>query len=209
MSFTKTILLTAAITTATLASGGASASTAPTSLALGKAPTRITMAVEIDAPIADVWESFANIGDIYLNSPTVSTSALSSDIQRGVGATRHMEMSLKKGATLDERVIQWDEGRSMELEVYEIHGVMGVQTMGGDFRLEEKGGVTVLTSTLNYSMTNGFFGFMNDRGMNKKFAGLWTSVLAGYKHHIETGTEVTPTTALNLDAVRLIGIEAG
>jgi ligand-binding SRPBCC domain-containing protein len=176
---------------------------------LGKAPTWITMEVEIDAPMDVVWEEFSRIGDIYLSSPTVDRSQLSSEQAHGLGASRHMEMSIKEGATLDERVIAWEEGTYMALEVYRIVGVTGVQTMGGDFRLTPAGDRTVLTSTLDYSMTNGLFGFMNRAVMKRKFAGLWSSVLAGYKHHIETGEEVTATTRLDPDTVRLVSLEVG
>ena len=168
---------------------------------LGKSPTQITMEVEIDAPIATVWQEFARIGDIYLSSPTVSRSRLSSKIERGIGATRHMQMAIKKGATLDERVIDWEEGSYMALEVYRIVGMPGVQTMGGDFRLRAKGERTILSSTLNYSMTNGLFAFMNNLIMKRKFAGLWSSILAGYKRHIETGEEVTMATKLDMSVV--------
>ncbi len=184
----------------------------PTSLAAGEAPglskgrspTELTMEVEIDAPISKVWNEFSRIGDIYLNSPTVSRSHLSSTIEGGIGATRHMEMSIKEGATLDERVIAWTDGEYMALEVYRIQGMTGVQTMGGDFRLEGRGTKTLLTSTLNYSMTNRFFGLMNRMIMKRKFVKLWASVLVGYKTHIETGVEVTAETDLDLEQARIV-----
>ncbi len=172
---------------------------------LGKSATEIPMMIEINAPIEKVWEEFVQIGDIYLNSPTVVKSYLSSEIKEGVGATRHMEMSLIKGATLDERVIKWDEAsKYMALEVYRITRMPGVKTMGGDFGLEAKGSRTILKSTLNYSMSNSLFGFMNRLMMKRVFIGLWRSILAGYKKHIETGIEVTQKTRLETDQVILI-----
>jgi len=172
---------------------------------LGKSATEISMMVEINAPIEKVWKEFVQIGDIYLNSPTVASSYLSSEITEGVGATRHMEMSLIKGATLDERVIKWDEAsKYMALEVYRITRMPGVKTMGGDFGLEAKGDRTILRSTLNYSMTNSLLGFMNTVFMKRVFIKLWRSVLAGYKKHIETGIEITNKTKLEMDQVILI-----
>lgn len=35
------------------------------------------------------------------------------------------------------------------------------------------------------------------------------TLAAGYKHHIETGEEVTPVTELDLDAVSLLRVEIG
>jgi hypothetical protein len=175
----------------------------------GKSLTETTVEVEINASIEKVWAEFANIGNIYLSSPTVAKSNLSSEKQYGIGATRHMEMSkmIKKGAELDERVIAWEEGNYMKMEVYKIYKVSGIKTMGGDFKLIEKNGKTILRSTLNYSMVNGMWGLMNNMMGRKKFAKVWKSVIAGYKYHIETGKQVTEDTELDLDTVKLISIE--
>ncbi len=180
----------------------------PRTRKVGKTPTEITLEVEINKPIEVVWADFAEIGNIYLSAPTVGYSYLSSETKHGLGAQRHMEMSIMPGATLDERVIAWQEGSFMELEVVKIKGMPGVQTMGGDFGLTTSGeGKTILRSTLNYSMSNGFFGFMNKLMMNKVFLKLWTSILAGYKHHNETGEEVTSKTKLPLSAVKKIEVK--
>jgi hypothetical protein len=176
---------------------------------LGKAPTETTVEVEIDTPIEKVWAELAKIGGIFLNSPTVDTSYTTSENKTGVGATRHMILSpmIKKGATLDERVIIWEEGTYQKLEVYKIHKVAGLQTMGGDFKLIKKGNKTILRSTLNYSMKNGMWGFMNKMMGKKKFAKVWRNVIAGYKYHIETGKEVTHKTKLDIKPVKLIEIK--
>jgi hypothetical protein len=173
---------------------------------LGKTPTETTVEVIIDAPIAKVWATFADIAGIFLNSPTVDTSYASSEIKTGVGATRHMILSpmIKKGATLDERVLIWEEGTYQKLEVYKVYKVSGIQTMGGDFRLIKQGDKTLLRSTLNYSMKNGTWGMMNKMMGKKKFATVWRNVIAGYKYHIETGQEVTHKTKLDLSPVKLI-----
>ena len=176
---------------------------------VGKTPTETTVKVIIDAPIEKVWKEFADIGSIFLNSPTVDTSYTSSEIKTGVGATRHMILSplIKKGATLDERVLIWEEGTYQKLEVYEVYKVSGIKTMGGDFRLIKQGDKTILKSTLNYSMKNGMWGMMNKMMGKKKFATVWRKVIAGYKYHIETGEEVTHKTKLDLSPVKLIDIK--
>ena len=86
----------------------------------------------------------------------------------------------------------------MKLEVYKIYKVAGAKTMGRDFLLIPKSNKTILRSTLIYSMTNGFYGLMNNMVGRKKFQKLWVSVLVGYKTHIETGKEVTEKTQLDL-----------
>ncbi len=167
--------------------------------------------VEINAAIEKVWAEFAEIGNIYLSSPTVESSFTSSEKKTGIGATRHMNLSkmIKKGASLDERVVEWEEGKYQKLDVYKVHKVDGIKTMGGDFRFEKKGDKTILRSTLNYSMSNGLWGLMNRMVGKYKFAKVWRSVIAGYKYHIEKGEEVTHNTQLDLKSVRLVSIEIG
>lgn len=172
----------------------------------GKSPTEITMEVEINAPIEKVWQEFSSIGDIYLNAPTVRKSYLSSEVKSGIGATRHMDMAMF-GAVLNEQVIKWEDGTYMALEVFKTERMPGIQTMGGDFGLTAKDHSTVLRSTLNYSMSNSLFGFMNKVIMKHMFVMLWTWILAGYKKHIETGVEVTMKTKLDSDRVKLIDIK--
>lgn len=49
---------------------------------------------------------------------------------------------------------------------------------------------------------------MMNRMMGKnKFAKVWRKVIAGYKHHIETGEEVNHKTKLDISPVKLIEIE--
>lgn len=173
-------------------------------LIVGKSPTKISLELEINAPIEVVWKEFSTIGDIYLNSPTVKYSYVSSDIKKGIGATRHMEMSIKKNATLDERVIKWKEGEYLALDVYKIKGLTGIQTMGGDFKLIPNGNKTILRSTLNYSVTNSFFGVLNKLVLKRKFTKVWKSVLGGYRQHIETQEHITEKTKINTKNIIVI-----
>ncbi len=79
--------------------------------------------------------------------------------------------------------------------------------MGAGFRLIQEGNKTMLRSTLSYSMTSGFMGMMNKMMGKKKFSKVWRKVIAGYKHHIETGEEVTHKTNLDFKSVELIEIK--
>ena len=179
-------------------------------LKVGRSYTEITAQVEIDAPIEKVWGVFADITGIYKCSPTVDTAYFASSTSKktGIGATRHMLMSkmMKKGATLDEQCIAWNEGTYQKFEVVKIYKVAGIQTMGGDFRLESKGNKTILTSTLNYSMKNKMMGLMNNMMGKKKFSKVWMAIIAGYKHHIETGERVTADTKTDKTAVKILKI---
>jgi ligand-binding SRPBCC domain-containing protein len=177
-------------------------------IVLGRSATEITLEVEIDAPIEKVWANFKDVGGIYKNSPTVDSSYVISAIREGVGAKRYMIMSKAfKGAILEEENMIWNEAEHYQkFNAYRIYKVPGIQTMGGDFRLTAKGNKTILTSTLNYSMKNRMFGMMNGMMGRKKFEKVWTSILAGYKYHSETGTRVTEKTVLAMKDVKLVKV---
>lgn len=180
----------------------------PRTIKVGSTPTNITLEIEINKPIEVVWADFAEVGNIYLSAPTVGHSHLMPRPKHGIGAKRHMDMSLMPGAVVHEQVIAWEEGVFMELEMVKIKGMPGLQSMGGEFGLTKiDAHRTVLRSTLNYSMSNGFFGVMNRLMMHKVFLHLWTSILSGYKHHIETGETVTGKTKLNTKSIRKINVQ--
>lgn len=176
---------------------------------LGRSATEITMEVEIDAPIDEVWANFKDIGGIYKNSPTVDSSYVISTNKEGVGAKRYMIMAKAfKGAILEEENLVWDEAAHYQkFNATRIYKVQGVKTMGGEFRLTAKGDKTILTSTLDYSMKNRMFGMMNAIMGRKKFAKTWASILAGYKYHSETGIRVNADTDLPVDDVKLVEVK--
>lgn len=109
-------------------------------VALGKSATEITMEVEIDATIENVWANFKDVGGIYKNSPTVDSSYIISANKEGVGAKRYMIMSKAfKSAILEEENLIWNESEHYQkFNAYKIVKVQGIKTMGGDFRLTAK-----------------------------------------------------------------------
>jgi len=163
--------------------------------------TQIKRQIIINVPKEKVWNAIASFGDICHASPSVLKSHVTSDKKEGVGATRHCDFAMM-GATAEERILEWNEGESLKIGVYELKKMPGIKTMEADFKVESEGdNTTVLTASLNYSMKNGFFDTMNSlmiKSMNTKN---WNSVLAGHKKYIETGEIVTQKTALELDKV--------
>jgi carbon monoxide dehydrogenase subunit G len=163
--------------------------------------TVISREIEINASKADVWKAISKFGDICHASPGVLKSRVTSEQQEGVGATRHCDFSMM-GASVEERILEWNEGESLKIDVYQFEKLPGIQTMKAHFKVKETNSVkTVLTATLEYSMKNPFFNIMNVlmmKGMNTKN---WDAVLAGHKKYIETGEIVTEKTVLELDKV--------
>jgi hypothetical protein len=163
--------------------------------------TTISRKIEISASKADVWNAIANFGDICHASPSVLKSHVTSDQKEGVGATRHCDFAMM-GASAEEKVLQWNEGESLTIGVYEFKKLPGIKTMEAHFKVTEIGNnKTLLTATLEYAMKHPLFDLMNImmmKGMNTKN---WNTVLAGHKKYVETGEIVTEETVLELDKV--------
>lgn len=163
--------------------------------------TTISREIEINASKEEVWIAIAKFGDICHASPAVLKSHVTSEQQEGVGATRHCDFAMM-GATAEEKILEWNEGESLKIGIFELKNLPGIKKMEADFRVRETGNKkTILTATLSYSMKNPFFDFMNFmmmKGMNTKN---WNAVLAGHKKYVETGEIVTEETVLELDKV--------
>lgn len=163
--------------------------------------TTISREIEINASKSDVWKAIANFGDICHASPGVLKSHVTSKQQEGVGATRHCDFAMM-GASAEERVLEWNDGESLKIGVYEFKKLPGIKTMEANFKVKETGnGKTRLMATLDYSMKNPFFDIMNILMMKSMNIKNWNAVLAGHKKYVETGEIVTERTVLELDKV--------
>ena len=169
---------------------------------MGKTTT-FKRAIEINAPKEKVWKALADFGNICHAHPAVDTSHVTSKQKEGVGATRHCNLNMI-GATSEERVIEWNEGKNVKIEAYELKNMPGIKNITVDFSIEGKGDKTVLTATMDYSMKNGFFDIMNSLMMKRMNSQLLDGIAAGHKKYIETGEIVKKNTKLELDKVIVI-----
>lgn len=166
--------------------------------------TTIKRKIEINASKEETWKAIANFGDICHGSPGVLKSYVTSQLKKGVGATRHCDFAMM-GATAEERITEWKEGESLKIEIYELKKMPGIKSMEAEFAVKSvSANKSLLTATLNYDMKNAFFDVMNTlmmKGMNTKN---WNAVLAGHKKYIETGEIVTQKTVLELNKVTVL-----
>ena len=162
--------------------------------------TKISREIEIDASKEAVWKAIARFGDICHASPGVLKSHVTSDQQEGVGATRHCDFAMM-GANAEEKIIEWNEGESIKIEVYDLKNMPGIDTMQADFKVRQENGKTILRADLDYSMKNVFFDMMNTTVMKRMNIKNWDAVLAGHKKYIETGERVVEKTILELNKV--------
>lgn len=162
--------------------------------------TTISREIEISKSKEEVWNAIAKIGDICHGSPGVLKSHVTSEQKEGVGATRHCDFAAM-GASVEERITAWDDGKSLSIEIYEFNKLPGMKTAYADFMVREESGKTILRADFHYSMKNTFFNMMNTLMMKKMNIKNWNSVLAGHKKYIETGEIVVMDTPLELNKV--------
>jgi hypothetical protein len=169
---------------------------------MGKTTT-IKREIEINQSKENVWKALADFGNICHGHPAVSKSFVTSTQKEGIGAIRHCDFTMM-GASAEEKVTEWNEGKNIKIEVAELKKMPGIDTMALDLAIRESGGKTILSSTMAYSMKNGFFDMMNGLMMKNMNAKLLDGIMAGHKLYIETGTIVNEKTKLDLTQVNKI-----
>ena len=109
--------------------------------------TKLTREVRINAPKEKVWNALADFGDIYKFSPTVPSSHSTSGAPGGLGATRHCDFS-NGSSSVEERIVGWEEGRSIVIDIYAGKGMPPFATAQGTFSIRQAGNQTIVTATM-------------------------------------------------------------
>jgi hypothetical protein len=130
----------------------------------------------------------------------VKKSFITSAHKTGVGATRHCDLTMM-GATAEERVIEWTEGQSITIEIYELRNMPGIDKLTLQLSARSVTGGTVMRGEMNYTMKNWFFDIMNSLMMKSMNAKLLDGIMAGHKKYMETGEIVNEKTPLDLSQV--------
>lgn len=162
--------------------------------------TSVSYKIHVDAPVEKVWNILADFGGVYKYNPGVSSSHATSSSNSGVGASRHCD--LKPSGSIEERIIEWNEGESYTLEIYDGAGAPPFKKAFGKLAVKPDGPGTLVTMTIDYSLKFGPVGAIMNMVMVKPFTHKATrGVLAGLKHHAETGEPVNSGRGLQLVAV--------
>lgn len=157
---------------------------------------QIVYAARIEAPAARRWEVISDFGNISNAAPQVTASRLTSSQSSGVGATRHCDLSLF-GSTVEERIVEWNEGRSLKIDIYESKRIPLVGKQSATFVVEADGDGSRVTATLDYEIKYGpFGGLMHAAMLRRKLDSSWLAFVAGIKHFAETGEPVEQSTQL-------------
>ncbi len=146
-----------------------------------------TREIQIDAPIEKVWSILADIGSVQDYSPGVVKSFYTSEIKKGVGASRHCDL-LPTG-TVEERIVNWRDGEQYSIEIYD--GTEIRYTGVAHFKLKRGGEGTTVTQSMDYRSTEDPTGALGSRSMEGLVGKVIEGNLVGLKHFIETGEVVT------------------
>ncbi len=165
---------------------------------------RFRFEISIDAPLERVWDVIADFGSVYRYSPAVTHSYVTSGQRAGVGTTRHCDLVFP-GATIEERIIDWHADERYTLEIFDGDRQPPFRTAHAGFEVHRDGPErSVVTAELAYELKFGPAGALMDRLIvEPKFGPAFGSLLAGLKHHIETGEEVTADTDLSAERAAL------
>lgn len=151
----------------------------------------IKKTIHINAAPEKVWPVIADFPAIQTFNPSVTESYGTSTSANGIGATRHCTLTF---GAIEERIIDWQEGKSYTVEIYDSAGIPPiVKNMRATVGIKAAaGGGTQASFTFNYDMAFGPIGaLMNMALVKAQYAKASAGILAGLKHHVETGEEVT------------------
>ena len=162
--------------------------------------TTIESKVIINATRDKVWDILSDFGNVQKLSPGIAKSYLTSDTKNGIGATRHCDFTAM-GSQVEEKIIEWNDGHSFKIELYDTKNLPLIQGMNASFKLESHNKETILTSIFEYHMNNFIGDLLNSLKMKKMNKKSWVQFMAGIKHYAETGENVNKETKLDLSTV--------
>lgn len=147
----------------------------------------VTKEIQVDAPMEKVWAVLANIGAVQDCSPGVAKSYYTSSVKEGVGANRHCDL-LPTG-TVEERIVDWNDGEQYSIEIYEGTGIP--YTGVAHFTVKRDGVGALVTQIMEYKRTDDLSNALKGQSMDGLVGKIVEGNLLGLKHFVETGEVVT------------------
>jgi len=149
---------------------------------------QVTSTAIVNAPIARVWETIADVGTIADWHPGVAKSPVLTGHRTGMGAARRVE--LYDGGSSVETVTSLKEGHSVSVTMtdHTMPMSVGIATFAVEADGDER---TRVSMTFAYEMKYGPLGWMLNvlmlRGIMVKVT---SNTLAGLDHHLLTGEQI-------------------
>ncbi len=147
--------------------------------------TKLTSAIQINAPKQKVWAVLADLGAASAWNPTVTHSSYTSDDREGVGASRRCD--LPDGSFVEERATAWTPGEALTLNIHE--GAVPFENGFGTYELKGDERETVVNFTLEFDAKAD--ATMPPDEVEQLFTEqIIPAMLAGLKHYVETGEPI-------------------
>jgi uncharacterized membrane protein len=156
-------------------------------------PSTASYEVEIALPRATIWEGLRDLTRAPFYVPGLTGVEITTAAREGVGASRRVFQ--KKGAPLDETVVEWEDGYGFRIRLH--NGDKPLAPFKGawfDYRLADApNGNTLFRPALIYTMPLGPLGAVLDRLLMRGFAtGNVRKVADNFKRYYETGETTNP-----------------
>lgn len=166
--------------------------------------TKLSYETRIEAPVEQVWDVLSDFAGVWRYSPTVTKSHSTNETDTGVGAERHCDLAFA-GTSVEERIVDWQEGRSMDIEIIGGEKMPPIKNVLGHFEVEPDGEGTIVRGSMRYDTKLGPVGWVADRVIvRRKFGNAFGLIFAGLKHYVETGETVTTDVQLDETVVRAL-----
>ena len=138
--------------------------------------------VTINAPQSAVWSTLADIGAIYAWNPGVEASHTTSQLESGLGATRHCDLGGRN--YLDEEVVEFEAGQRLTMRIVKTN--LPFRHADIRFRLEPAGDATTVTVSPEYQLKYGPVGTLMDLlFVRRTYEKGMRALLRGLKEHVE------------------------
>ena len=144
---------------------------------------QVKTSININAPIAVVWELLKDFGNVSDWAPSVSKSYYLNEQRSGVGTGRHC--SIDGFGDIQEYVTNWKEGRGFIYSVTPLGPLDASNSRWWLTAVNEK--TTTLEVTLSYDVRFGIFGkILHTLVMRSKLEKSLPETLAATKLHVES-----------------------
>ncbi len=140
----------------------------------------------VDAPLAQVWDSWDDFGGIQKFNPNLTGShTLPGSAATGQGATRQCDLSDGKNY-IRERVIGYEPQRRLKIDIYE--GSLPLKSAFATFTLEAINPTsTRVTMQMDFTLKFGPIGKLMLPMMKPQFRKMMASLLEGNAAYVERG----------------------
>lgn len=142
----------------------------------------------INAPQEQVWQVLSDFGGTYHWNPSVIESHTTTDESGGVGAGRKCDLG--NGQWTEEEITDWKDGELMQATI--VNSNVPISTAVVTFNLiPNSDSSTRVKLHIDYKLKYGPVGVLMDLVMVRRmYRKTMSELLAGLKHHVETGEEI-------------------